>query len=154
MEQKVKLHQVVIALGTNLGDKELNLKSAISQIKSNVGKVLKVSSIFRNSAVGFESENEFFNACLICETELNPKQVLKKLQEIEKILGRIKTKESYEDRVIDLDIIFFDNLVVKTKNLEIPHPNYHERDFVLVPMTELSDYKDSRITINISQLVR
>jgi 2-amino-4-hydroxy-6-hydroxymethyldihydropteridine diphosphokinase len=154
MEQKVKLHQVVIALGTNLGDKELNLKNAISQIKSNIGEVLKVSSIFRNSAVGFESENEFFNTCLICETKLSPKQVLKKLQEIEKILGRIKTKESYEDRVIDLDKIFFDNLVVKTKNLEIPHPNYHERDFVLVPMTELSDYKDSRITINISQLVR
>jgi 2-amino-4-hydroxy-6-hydroxymethyldihydropteridine diphosphokinase len=154
MEQKVKLHQVVIALGTNLGDKELNLKNAIIQIKSNIGEVLKVSSIFRNSAVGFESENEFFNNCLICETKLSPKQVLKKLQEIEKILGRIKTKESYEDRVIDLDIIFFDNLVVKTKNLEIPHPNYHERDFVLVPMTELSDYKDSRITINISQLVR
>ncbi len=154
MEQKVKLHQVVIALGTNLGDKELNLKNAICQINSKVGDVSKVSSIFKNSAVGFESENEFFNACLICETELNPEQVLKELQEIEKILGREKTKDSYEDRIIDLDIIFYEDLVMKSKNLEIPHPNYHERNFVLVPMLELSDIKDPKTGINISQLVR
>jgi 2-amino-4-hydroxy-6-hydroxymethyldihydropteridine diphosphokinase len=154
MEQKVKLHKVIIALGTNLGDKELNLKNAIHLIKSKVGDVSKVSSIFKNSAVGFESENEFFNACLICETELNPEQVLTELQEIEKILGRIKTKESYEDRVIDLDIIFYEDLIIKSKKLQIPHPNYHERDFVLVPMLELSDFKDPRTAINISQLVR
>jgi 2-amino-4-hydroxy-6-hydroxymethyldihydropteridine diphosphokinase len=154
MEQKVKLHKVIIALGTNLEDKELNLKNAIHLIKSKVGEVSKVSSIFKNSAVGFESENEFFNACLICETELNPEQVLTELQEIEKILGRIKTKESYEDRVIDLDIIFYEDLIIKSKKLQIPHPNYHERDFVLVPMLELSDFKDPRTAINISQLVR
>jgi 2-amino-4-hydroxy-6-hydroxymethyldihydropteridine diphosphokinase len=154
MEQKVKLHQVVIALGTNLGDKELNLKNAIHLIRSKVGDVSKVSSIFKNSAVGFESENEFFNACLICETELNPKQVLKRLQEIEKILGRIKTKESYEDRVIDLDIIFYEDLVMKSENLQIPHPNYQERNFVLFPLLELSDFKDPKTDINISQLIR
>jgi len=154
MEQKVKLHQVVIALGTNLGDKELNLKNAIHLIRSKVGDVSKVSSIFKNSAVGFESENEFFNACLICETELNPKQVLKRLQEIEKILGRIKTKESYEDRVIDLDIIFYDNLVFKSIDLEIPHPNYSERNFVLIPMLELFDFQDPKTYLNISQFIR
>ncbi len=154
MEQKVKFRQVIIALGTNLGDKELNLKNAISQIKSKVGEVSKISSIFKNSAVGFESENEFYNACLICETNLSPEQVLKELQEIEKTLGRIKTKESYEDRVIDLDIIFYEDLVIKSKNLEIPHPYYHVRDFVLVPMLELSDFKDPKKGINISQLVR
>ena len=154
MEQKVKLHQVVIALGTNLGDKELNLKNAISQIKSKVGEVSKISSIFKNSAVGFDSENEFFNSCLICHTELLPEQVLKELQEIEKILGRIKTKESYEDRIIDLDIIFYEDFIVQTKNLQIPHPNYQERNFVLIPLLELSDFKDPKTAINISQLVR
>jgi 2-amino-4-hydroxy-6-hydroxymethyldihydropteridine diphosphokinase len=154
MEQKVKLNKVIIALGTNLGDKELNLKNAIHLIKSKVGDVSKVSSIFKNSAVGFESENEFFNACLICETELNPEQVLTELQEIEKILGRIKTKESYEDRIIDLDIIFYEDLIMKSKNLEIPHPNYPERNFVLVPMLELSDIKDPKTLLNISQLIR
>ncbi len=153
MEQKIKLNQVVIALGTNLGDKELNLKSAISQINSNVGEVLKVSSIFKNSAVGFESKNEFYNACLICKTKLSPELVLEKLQEIEKILGRKKTKESYEDRVIDLDIIFYEDLVIKSKNLEIPHPSYSLRNFVLFPMLELSDFKDPKTAVNISQLV-
>jgi 2-amino-4-hydroxy-6-hydroxymethyldihydropteridine diphosphokinase len=154
MEQKVKLHKVIIALGTNLGDKELNLKNAIHLIRSKVGEVQKVSSIFKNSAVGFESENEFFNACLICETELNPKQVLKGLQEIEKILGRVKTKESYEDRVIDLDIIFYDESVIQEDNLQIPHPLYHERDFVLIPLLELFDFKDPKTMLNISQLIR
>jgi 2-amino-4-hydroxy-6-hydroxymethyldihydropteridine diphosphokinase len=154
MEQKVKLHQVVIALGTNLGDKELNLNNAISQINSKVGEVSNISSIFKNSAVGFESENEFYNSCLICETKLSPEQVLKELQEIEKILGRIKTKESYEDRVIDLDIIFYEDLVMKSENLQIPHPNYQERNFVLFPLLELSDFKDPKTDINISQLIR
>ena len=91
---------------------------------------------------------------MICETKLNPEQVLKELQEIEKILGRKKTKDSYEDRIIDLDIIFYEDLVMKSKNLEIPHPNYQERNFVLVPMLELSDIKDPKTGINISQLVR
>jgi len=154
MEQKVKLHQVVIALGTNLGDKELNLNNAISQINSKVGEVSNISSIFKNSAVGFESENEFYNSCLICETKLSPEQVLKELQEIEKILGRIKTKESYEDRVIDLDIIFYDQLIIETENLQIPHEEYDKRDFVLIPLLELFDFKDPKKLLNISQLIR
>jgi len=154
MEQEVKLHQVVIALGTNLGDKELNLNNAISQINSKVGEVSNISSIFRNSAVCFESVNEFYNSCLICETKLSPEQVLKELQEIEKILGRIKTKESYEDRVIDLDIIFYDQLIIETENLQIPHEEYDKRDFVLIPLLELFDFKDPKKLLNISQLIR
>ena len=154
MEQKVKLHQVVIALGTNLGDKELNLKNAISQIKSKVGEVSNISSIFRNSAVGFESENEFYNICLICETKLSPEQVLNELQEIEKILGRIKTKESYEDRLIDLDIIFYDQLIIETEKLQIPHTEYHKRNFVLISLLELFDFQDPKTLLNISQLIR
>lgn len=142
MDKEIKLHQVVIALGTNLGDKESNLKSAINLIKSKVGNVPKVSSIFKNSAVGFESQNEFYNACLICQTNLNPFQVLKKLQEIEKLLGRIKKSNSYEDRIIDLDIIFFDELVIFDENLHIPHPLYQERDFVLIPLLEIFDFRD------------
>jgi 2-amino-4-hydroxy-6-hydroxymethyldihydropteridine diphosphokinase len=154
MEQKLKLHQVVIALGTNLGDKELNLKNAIYQINSKVGDVSKVSSIFKNSAVGFESENEFFNACLICITHLDPFQTLSELQAIEKKLGRIKTKETFEDREIDLDIIFFDQLIIETENLQIPHRLYHERNFVLIPLLELFDFKDPKTLLNISQLIR
>jgi 2-amino-4-hydroxy-6-hydroxymethyldihydropteridine diphosphokinase len=85
---------------------------------------------------------------------LSPEQVLKELQEIEKILGRIKTKESYEDRVIDLDIIFYDQLIIETENLQIPHTEYYERDFVLIPLLELFDFKDPKTMLNISQLIR
>ncbi|MBU3659727.1 MAG: 2-amino-4-hydroxy-6-hydroxymethyldihydropteridine diphosphokinase [Flavobacteriales bacterium] len=137
MEQKVKLHQVVIALGTNLGDKESNLSNAINQIKTKVGEVQKVSSIYKNSALGFESENEFFNACLICETKLNPFELLAQLKLIEREMGRTKTRDGYEDRIIDLDIIFFDDLIIATENLVIPHPAYKNRAFVLVPLNEI-----------------
>jgi 2-amino-4-hydroxy-6-hydroxymethyldihydropteridine diphosphokinase len=76
------------------------------------------------------------------------------LQTIEKELGRIKTKEIYEDRVIDLDIIFYDQLIIEAENLRIPHTKYHERDFVLIPLLELFDFKDPKTFLNISQLIR
>jgi len=154
MEQEIVSHSVVIALGSNKGDKSENLNAAAQLIKSRVGEVVKVSQVFKNLAQGFESENEFFNVCLICKTHLNPFEILMELQSIEKQLGRIKTKEIYEDRVIDLDIIFYDQLIIQTENLKIPHEKYHERDFVLIPLLELFDFQDPKTLLNISQLIR
>ena len=154
MEQKVDLHSVVIALGSNKGDKAKNLNAAIQLIESRVGEVMKVSQVYKNPAQGFESENEFFNTCLICKTHLDPFQTLKELKAIEKQLGRTKTKESYEDRVIDLDIIFYDQLIIETEKLQIPHTEYHKRDFVLIPLLELFDFQDPKTLLNISQLIR
>lgn len=154
MEQEIVSHSVVIALGSNKGDKAKNLNAAIQLIESRVGKVVKVSQIYKNPAQGFESENEFFNACLMCQTHLNPFQTLFELQAIEKKLGRIKSKDAYEDRVIDLDIIFFDRHIIEAEILKIPHPEYRNRDFVLIPMLELFDFQDPKTYINISQLIR
>jgi deoxyguanosine kinase len=154
MEQEIVSHSVVIALGSNKGDKAKNLNAAIQLIESRVGEVVKVSQIFKNPAQGFESENEFFNACLMCKTQLDPTQTLSELKAIEKQLGRIKTKETYEDRLIDLDIIFYDQLIIETENLQIPHTEYHKRDFVLIPLLELFDFKDPKTLLNISQLIR
>jgi len=154
MEQKLEVHTLVVALGSNIGDKYENIADAISLIDSNIGKVVKKSSIFKNPAQGFDSENEFLNACLICKTSLNPFQILDKLQKIEMQLGRTKTKNSYEDRVIDLDIIFFDMEVIYTEKLQIPHAKYQNRDFVLIPLLELYDFQDPKTFLNISQLIR
>ena len=154
MEQEIVSHSVVIALGSNKGDKAENLNAALQLIKSRVGEVVKVSQVYKNPAQGFESENEFFNACLICKTHLEPLQTLIELQAIEKQLGRIKTKLTYEDRLIDLDIIFFDESIIKEDNLQIPHSLYHERNFVLIPLLELFDFKDPKTFLNISQLIR
>jgi 2-amino-4-hydroxy-6-hydroxymethyldihydropteridine diphosphokinase len=140
-EEKI-VQQVVIALGSNLGDKKSNIQQAVSLIEKKIGKVEKVSSFFENPAAGFESENDFVNACLICESELSPLDLLIQLKEIESQMGRIKTKTTYEDRVIDLDIIFYGNQKIEFENLIIPHPKYMERDFVLLPISELINYQD------------
>lgn len=87
--------------------------------------------------MGFESSNEFLNGCLLLLTDLTPKDLLINLKQIEAAMGRVKTSQNYEDRLIDLDIILYENLCVNTPELQIPHPKYQERAFVLEPLKEL-----------------
>jgi 2-amino-4-hydroxy-6-hydroxymethyldihydropteridine diphosphokinase len=141
MEEKlisIKKHTVYIALGSNIGDKSKNLSSAIEEIKTLIGEVTEVSSFFENEPQGFESDNIFVNACLICKTHLNPLATLKELKKIEKKMGRKKTNGVYEDRIIDLDIIFYDQLVFNSEKLTIPHKEYKNRNFILIPLAELT----------------
>lgn len=143
MEEKlisIKKHTVYIALGSNIGDKSKNLSSAIEEINTLIGEVTEVSSFFENEPQGFNSKNTFFNACLICQTNLKPLATLRELKNIEKKMGRKKTNGVYKDRIIDLDIIFFDNLIYKSEKLTIPHKEYKNRSFVLIPLKELSPF--------------
>lgn len=135
-----KNHTVYIAIGSNIGDKQQNLLTAIEEIQIMIGPVTEISSFFENEAQGFKSKNIFVNACLICKTHLNPLATLKELENIEKKMGRKKTNKAYKDRIIDLDIIFFDNLIYKSEKLTIPHKEYKNRSFVLIPLKELSPF--------------
>ena len=130
-------NRVVIAFGSNLGDKAANINNAIAQINKTCGKVAQGSSFHKSEPMGFESTHEFLNGCLLLLTDLPPKQLLLHLKEIELSMGRIKTSDNYEDRLIDLDIILYENLCVHTPDLQIPHPKYQERAFVLEPLMEL-----------------
>ncbi|MEN9742985.1 MAG: 2-amino-4-hydroxy-6-hydroxymethyldihydropteridine diphosphokinase [Bacteroidota bacterium] len=130
-------NRVVIAFGSNLGEREQNIAKAIALLGKNCGAVAQVSSYYENPAVGFESEQLFLNGCLLLLTNLMPKELLFALKAIEQQIGRVKTREGYEDRLIDLDIIFYENQVINDTTLQIPHPKYHERDFVLKPLAEL-----------------
>ena len=134
----IKKHSVYIALGSNIGDKSKNLSAAIEEINTLIGEVTEVSSFFKNEPQGFESDNIFLNACLISKTNLKPLATLKKLKKIEKKMGREKTKGSYTDRIIDLDIIFYDQIIYESEELTIPHKDYKNRNFVLIPLKELS----------------
>ena len=141
MEEKlisIKKHTVYIALGSNIGDKSKNLSSAIQEINTLIGEVTEVSSFFENEPQGFKSNNIFLNACLICKTNLNPLNTLKELKKIEKKMGRKKTNGVYKDRIIDLDIIFYDQLVFNSEKLTIPHKEYKNRNFILIPLAELT----------------
>lgn len=146
MEEKlisIKKHTVYIALGSNIGDKSKNLCRAIEEINSLIGEVTEVSSFFENEPQGFKSDNIFVNACIICKTNLNPLATLKELKNIEKKMGRKKTNEIYKDRIIDLDIIFFDKLIYNSDKLTIPHKEYKNRNFVLIPLKELSPFLEN-----------
>ena len=128
---------VYIALGSNKGHKLEYLQLAVDLIFEKIGAIKKISKVYTTPALGFEG-NDFYNACIKVETQLKPKKLLKFLQEIESKLGRPKkTKVGYESREIDLDILFYDDVIINEKNLVIPHPEMERRKFVLQPLLDI-----------------
>lgn len=129
-----------LSLGTNLGDRRQNLKSALELIGSKVGTVVSASDIIETDPWGFESPNPFLNMVVKVETDLKPLEVLDVTQEIERQLGR-STKSvngEYHDRLIDIDILLYDDLVMDTPELTIPHPLMYERKFVMEPLAQIA----------------
>ena len=142
------IHHVYLGLGSNLGDREENIKRAIALIHERVGEVVRQSSLIETGPWGFESDHPFLNGVILCETVCTPRQVLKATQKIERELGRKKkttllshlsplTSHLYSDRPIDIDILLYDDLTVNEPDLKIPHPLMHERDFVMIPLREI-----------------
>lgn len=131
---------VYLGLGTNLGDKEANLRTAIYKLQERIGKQVSLSSFYETAPWGFESNHSFLNAAIGLETSLSPIEILYITQEIEKELGRTKksVNGSYSDRLIDIDILLYDTLVLQTPELTIPHPLMTERDFVMKPLIEIA----------------
>jgi 2-amino-4-hydroxy-6-hydroxymethyldihydropteridine diphosphokinase len=137
------LRKVYISLGSNKGDKFKNLQEAINSIHLKIGNIVIISKVYSSPAFGFQGD-DFFNACLILQTSYKPQKLLKELLKIEKSLGRIRPdnyrdkKKGYQARIIDLDIIFFEDEIVNTKTLQIPHPEMHKRKFVLQPLCDIA----------------
>ncbi len=134
-----KTHMVYLGLGTNLGDKQKNLNDAIRMLGNQVGEVEKVSSVIETEPEGFKSDNMFLNAVVKVRTTLSPFELLDITQDVEKSLGR-KEKSSngiYHDRVIDIDILLYDDINISTPRLVIPHPRMAQREFVMTPLTEI-----------------
>ncbi|MFT3753314.1 MAG: 2-amino-4-hydroxy-6-hydroxymethyldihydropteridine diphosphokinase [Paludibacter sp.] len=130
---------VYLGLGTNLGDKERNLNNAIISLSVYVGAIIRQSTFYVSEPWGFESDNRFLNAVVLVETNLQPFDLLAKTQEIERMIGRTtKSVTGYADRLIDIDILFYDNLIIDQPALKIPHPLIVERDFVLLPFAEIA----------------
>lgn len=132
-------HMVYLGLGTNLGDKQKNLNDAIRMLENQVGEVEKVSSVIETEPEGFKSDNMFLNAVVKVRTALSPFELLDITQDVEKSLGR-KEKSSngiYHDRVIDIDILLYDDINISTPRLVIPHPRMAQREFVMTPLAEI-----------------
>lgn len=125
-------NHVILLLGTNLGDKKLNLKTAESHISKRIGAIVNKSEILETEPLGFESEHLFLNQTLVLETLLSPLSLLNEIKSIEKEMGRDykKINEGYEDRMIDIDILVFNKIRYESKRLTLPHHQIISRNFV------------------------
>lgn len=135
-----KLTEYFILLGSNLGDREDFINKAITAISQSIGTLTKSSSLYESSAWGKTNQPDFLNKIIIVKSSSSPFEVLKKLKEIEVVIGRIE-REKWAEREIDLDILFADELVINDPILKIPHPGIPERRFTLEPLVELDKNK-------------
>jgi 2-amino-4-hydroxy-6-hydroxymethyldihydropteridine diphosphokinase len=131
------MNTVYLLLGSNMGDSEQTLSAAINMIEDNIGKITKSSSIYRTAAWGNEDQPDFLNQIVIAASPLPAAAILKQIFAIEKEMGRVRTTK-YAARVIDIDILFFNDEIINTKNLIIPHPQIQNRRFVLIPLAEVA----------------
>ncbi len=129
---------VFLGIGTNMGARESNIDHALEKIEEYIGPVLIASSIYETKPWGFRAKGEFLNLVVKTETELSPHDLLEKILNIESLLGRIRKKRRYSSRIIDIDILLYDDLIIHDPDLKIPHPLLHERNFVLVPLCEVA----------------
>lgn len=131
---------VYFGLGTNLGDKEQNLRVAVQYIEERIGKIVSLSAFYATAPWGFTSANAFLNAAVCAETSLPPLKILSITQSIEQEMGRTHKSVNgvYGDRVIDVDLLLYGNLILDTPTLKLPHPLMQERRFVMEPLAEIA----------------
>jgi 2-amino-4-hydroxy-6-hydroxymethyldihydropteridine diphosphokinase len=131
------IHQVYVGVGSNIGDRKQNFLEALSRLaKLPDTKVIRESSLYESEPLG-DSKDWYVNAVIQIETKFRPDMLLEKFKNIERTMGRKKVKKRWGSRVIDLDILLYDGLIVKKKNLRIPHPEMPNRKFVLLPLSEI-----------------
>jgi len=129
-------HTIYLSLGSNLGNRASNLKEAVSSLPPQI-TVKKRSNVYETPPWGYTEQDNFLNQVIMATTYLEPEPLLKHIKRLEVALGR-KTTFRYGPRLIDIDILFYDDLVLDTPSLVIPHPHLHERGFVLLPMMDIA----------------
>ncbi len=129
--------RLFLGTGSNLGDRKQNLRRAAEYITVRIGRIVKASGIYQTQAWGIEDQPDFLNQVLEIVTDLPPELVLEKILQIEQEMGR-KRLVKWRERLIDIDILFYDDLVIQTERMTIPHPFLQDRNFVLAPMTEIA----------------
>ncbi len=131
--------KVIAGLGSNLGDRFAALRRAMELIREEAGEIIATSSVWETEPWGFDADEQFLNMVIVLETALDPKGLIQRFRSIEGRMGRKKSGGGkYESRIIDLDILFWDDRVISIPGLEVPHPKLHSRRFVLEPLMEVS----------------
>lgn len=145
-----------LGLGSNLGRRKHYLEQALRALEQHAGRLLKCSSFIETAPWGYDSPNPYLNAALALETALTPRQLLAVTQQIERRLGRTVKSDGghYHDRVIDIDILYYDGLVIDEPGLTVPHPRLHRRRFVLEPLNEIApQFIDPQRHLTVAQLL-
>ncbi len=132
------MSSVYLGLGTNMGDRVKNLKDALVMIEERLGNIDSKSGIYKTEPWGFNSDDYFLNMVVCLSVEASPHEVLRDLMSIEKSLGRVRVGAGFSSRIIDIDILFFDRIIIDNASLVIPHPLIAERMFVLRPLMDLA----------------
>jgi len=135
------MNNTILSIGGNLGNRLENIYQAIGYIEERIGNITQRSSIYESEPWGFEAEHRFLNVVVAVETSLSPESLLEKIHEIEQLMGRTRFGNGYASRTMDIDILFFNEDVINTPTLTVPHPLLHERRFVLFPLTEIMPNK-------------
>jgi 2-amino-4-hydroxy-6-hydroxymethyldihydropteridine diphosphokinase len=134
------MNQAYLLIGGNLGNRELNMAMARKEIETRAGRILKASSLYHTGAWGKTDQPDFLNQVLIIETDLDAMDLLEQLLTAEQAMGRYRN-EKYGPRIIDMDILFFNNEIIDSKSLQVPHPRLQERRFALIPLAEIAGEK-------------
>ena len=147
-------HQVILSIGSNQGNRLDNVKHCIELIHQKIGTVIKVSKIYETPSWGFDSD-AFYNCALVLHTYSSPHKILTQALKIEKMVGRIRSEDKgYQSRIIDIDLIAFNEEIIDSEKLQIPHPLMQDRKFVLLPIQDLDlDWKHPVFKKNISELL-
>ncbi len=144
---------VFLILGGNRGNTEELFSSAIDLVTRQIGPINAISALYESESWGFKSD-VFLNQIITVKTQLIPIDVLKQIQNMETLLGRIRNSSGYEARTIDIDILYYDDLIIESADLTIPHPRISQRRFVLVPLVEIApDLKDPLTGITMTEML-
>jgi 2-amino-4-hydroxy-6-hydroxymethyldihydropteridine diphosphokinase len=131
------MNKAYLLIGGNVGNRQQNLQQAVTAINNNCGRVIQQSAVYETAAWGKTDQQAFLNQALLIQTDLTPHQLLKHALEAEALLGRVR-KEKYGPRLIDIDILFFNNDIIRETALIIPHPEVQNRRFALAPLAEIA----------------
>ena len=148
-------HFVFISIGSNMGDKIAVCEKAVEHIDSSLNmSLLAVSKYYKTEPVDYLDQDWFVNLAVKIKTDISPENLLQQLKNIEKLLGTQKKYIRFGPRILDLDIIFYDNIIIDTENIQIPHPRMHKRRFVLKPISDIEpDFIHPIIKISVKKLL-
>jgi len=130
------MNTIFFSIGSNIGNRRENINQAIMLLESKVGYIQKVSSFYETQPWGLETQNDFYNIVLKLSTKLDIEEVFVKIMDIEKKMKR-ESRKKWESRIIDIDVLFFNNDIINKVGIQVPHPWLHLRKFVLAPLAEI-----------------